>query len=279
MGWPSIVQMILGDGFHPDSGQTPAFIAVASAYKPNISEAPSVAVICKLLLEHGANPKVKNTAGFTALDIAIYTGATRVIDIYVEADCGVGSINAPTGVEQPNGLGNTALMCAAAISHPAALQYLLNEGADPSVKNKRGQVAMDMVGSANNTSSAASTECRAMLNPANPATAYSTQHVGEPWYVANMDRTACKAAVTSGNPGDFLVRDASNGKKMVIVLCGRGHAETANYQIISGDNYMYIVSGVPYRHVSDVLQSMREKDPNGNDGKPLPLGKPALSVR
>lgn len=106
-------------------------------------------------------------------------------------------------------------------------------------------------------------------------TSYSTRHVGEPWYVANMDREECKKAVTSGDPGDFLVRDSSDGKKMVIVLNGRGARETANYQIVPGDNLMYIVGGVPYRHVSEVLQSMRDNDPNGNDGKPLPLGNVA----
>jgi len=106
-------------------------------------------------------------------------------------------------------------------------------------------------------------------------TSYSTRHVGEPWYVANMDREECKKAVTSGDPGDFLVRDSSDGKKMVIVLNGRGAGETANYQIVPGDNHMYIVSGVPYRHVSEVLQSMRDNHPNGNDGKPLPLANVA----
>eukprot|EP00729_Bicosta_minor_P019057 gene19057-5679_t len=104
---------------------------------------------------------------------------------------------------------------------------------------------------------------------------YSTRHISEPWYVAKMSREECKKAVTSGDPGDFLVRDSSDGKKMVIVLCGRGAGETAQYQIVPGDNHMYIVSGVPYRHVSDVLQSMRDNDPNGNDGKPLPLANVA----
>ena len=104
---------------------------------------------------------------------------------------------------------------------------------------------------------------------------YSTRHTTEPWYVAKMGRDDCKRAVTSGDPGDFLVRDSSDGKKMVIVLNGRGPGETANYQIVPGDNYMYIVSGVPYRHVAEVLQSMRDNHPNGNDGKSLPLANVA----
>lgn len=107
------------------------------------------------------------------------------------------------------------------------------------------------------------------------APSYSSRHVGEPWYVAKMSREECEKAVTSGDPGDFLVRDSSDGKKMVIVLNGRGAGETAKYQIVPGDNHMYIVSGVPYRHVSEVLQSMRDNHPNGNDGQPLPLANVA----
>lgn len=111
---------------------------------------------------------------------------------------------------------------------------------------------------------------------ADAPSSYSSRHVGEPWYVAKMSREECKKAVTSGDPGDFLVRDSSDGKKMVIVINGGGGAgEVANYQIVPGDNHMYIVSGVPYRHVSEVLQSMRDNHPNGNDGQPLPLANVA----
>jgi hypothetical protein len=94
---------------------------------------------------------------------------------------------------------------------------------------------------------------------------HSTKHHGEPWYVAAMDRETCKAAVTAGDPGDFLIRDSSDGMKMVIVVGGRGPGETANYQIVPGPDFKYIVSGVPYTHVSEVLASMRSNHPNGND--------------
>jgi hypothetical protein len=104
---------------------------------------------------------------------------------------------------------------------------------------------------------------------------HSTKHHGEPWYVGTMDRETCKKAVTSGDPGDYLIRDSSDGKKMVIVVAGRGPGETANYQVVPGPDFMYIVSGVPYKHVSEVLASMRTNHPNGNDGKPLPLANVA----
>lgn len=180
-------------------------------------------------------------------------------------------------------IGDTALIAAARTKNKRAIALLLDHGADPSFVNSVGKCARDL---APLLVSECELECRALSFDGDgveepeyalvlPSISHSTSHVSEPWYVGKMNRAECKVAVTSGNPGDFLVRDSTDGKKMVIVLCGRGQGETANYQILRGDNHMYIVSGVPYRHVSDVLQSMRDNHPNGNDGKPLPLGKVA----
>lgn len=85
-----------------------------------------------------------------------------------------------------------------------------------------------------------------------------------------MSREECQKAVCSGDPGDFLVRDSTGGSKMVIVL--NDHGSPANYQILRGGGFMHFVPGIPYKHVSDALQPMRQNDPNGNDGRPLPLG-------
>ena len=361
----------------------------------------------------------QKAVGFTVLDVAIYLGYAMSIDVLIEAGVGVSDIDGVIGRDQPNGKGNTALMCAAAITHVKALQHLLGIGADPHIKNKDGKTAANMVGTARHASIDAVAKCKELLRVnsiyaksvikngflrirsakkkilggfswkgrwieinsralviydkpetrneksrirfrnithcqkggafslekvenkftfaltkksgprtffqcdnaedlqdwmsvigaccetddvwagegipsggagrvevqleepeyvlVQPRALHSTSHVGEPWYVGNgkMGREECKKAVTSGDPGDFLVRDSSDGKKMVMVLCDRGQGETANYQILFGDNQMYIVSGVPYRHVADALQSMRDNHPNGNNGKPLPLGKVA----
>jgi hypothetical protein len=107
---------------------------------------------------------------------------------------------------------------------------------------------------------------------------HSTTHHGEPWYVGSMDRETCKAAVTSGGPGDYLIRNSSDGRKMVVVVAGRSPGEVACYQVVPGPDSMYLVSGVPYKHVAEVLSSMRTNHPNGNDGKPLPLANIAKYV-
>jgi hypothetical protein len=53
------------------------------------------------------------------------------------------------------------------------------------------------------------------------ASTYSTTHHGEPWYVGKMDEEACTVAVAYGEPGDYLVRDATDGSGgLVIVVAG-----------------------------------------------------------
>ena len=58
---------------------------------------------------------------------------------------------------------------------------------------------------------------------------HDLSHKTEKWYCGPLPKDACNSAVCSGDPGDFLVRDSSDGKKMVIVI--NDHGSPANYQV------------------------------------------------
>eukprot|EP00039_Didymoeca_costata_P031047 m.32870 g.32870 ORF g.32870 m.32870 type:complete len:988 (+) comp8459_c0_seq1:206-3169(+) len=102
---------------------------------------------------------------------------------------------------------------------------------------------------------------------------HSDAHVGQPWYVGKMKREECQEAVCSGDVGDFLVRDTSDGKNHVIVI--NDHGEPALYQVIKKSDGTYGISGESFVDIEDILEVMRKVPPNGKDGNPLPLGNVA----
>ena len=57
---------------------------------------------------------------------------------------------------------------------------------------------------------------------------HDLSHKTEAWYWEGVSRFECNAAVCASEPGDYLVRDAANGSKMVIVI--NDHGQPANYQ-------------------------------------------------
>ena len=65
--------------------------------------------------------------------------------------------------------------------------------------------------------------------PGGHGSKHDLSHKSERWYCGSLSREDCNAAVCGGDPGDFLVRDSSDGKKMVIVL--NDHGTPANYQV------------------------------------------------
>jgi hypothetical protein len=58
-----------------------------------------------------------------------------------------------------------------------------------------------------------------------------------------MTPEACKEAVCSGDPGDFLVRDSSDGKNMVIVL--NDHGKPANFHVVKTPDFQSVTSTTP----------------------------------
>ena len=87
--------------------------------------------LAKLLIEQGAEV---NKPGWTALHYAATKGHIDIMRLLIEH-------SAYLDAESPNG--TTPLMMAAYYGTPQAVKLLLEEGADPLVKNKLGLSAMD----------------------------------------------------------------------------------------------------------------------------------------
>jgi len=84
------------------------------------------------LLKHGA---LVNQPGWTALHYASLKGHISIMRMLIEN-------GAQIDAESPNE--TTPLMMAAYYGTPAAVKLLLEEGADPSMKNQQGLTALDM---------------------------------------------------------------------------------------------------------------------------------------
>lgn len=88
--------------------------------------------VAKTLIDRGAEV---NRPGWTALHYAATNGHIAMLRMLLEQ-------SAYIDAEAPNG--NTPLMMAARYSSPRAVKLLLEEGADPNVKNYAGQTALDL---------------------------------------------------------------------------------------------------------------------------------------
>ena len=86
----------------------------------------------QLLIEAGASV---NRPNWTPLHYAASKGHTAMMRLLIENDAYVDA-------ESPNG--TTPLMMAAYYSSPNAVKLMLEEGADPLLKNQDGQTALDM---------------------------------------------------------------------------------------------------------------------------------------
>jgi ankyrin repeat protein len=88
--------------------------------------------LANLLIEAGASV---NRPKWTPLHYAASKGHTAMMRLLIENDAYVDA-------ESPNG--TTPLMMAAYYSSPNAVKLMLEEGADPLLKNQDGQTALDM---------------------------------------------------------------------------------------------------------------------------------------
>ena len=130
--------------------------------------------IVELLLSGGADKKVTNIAGVTALDAALIEKHTEMAHLLksgaVKKQAGVASVSytdmnsdlhqaaidgdvskirgllaSGANVNAKNQDGRTALILAAVQRRVDVVQFLLNNGADPNARDKQGDTAMSIV--------------------------------------------------------------------------------------------------------------------------------------
>ena len=156
---PAVVQQLLQRGFDPNTPtpdlQTPLILAIQKGStkvsqvlvnspqlqvnRPNTSDETPLMLaalqqqesLVKRLIQRGADI---NRPGWTPLHYAATKGHVGIIRILLEH-------HAYIDAESPNG--TTPLMMAAYYGTPEATKLLLEEGADPLIKNQQGLTALD----------------------------------------------------------------------------------------------------------------------------------------
>lgn len=106
-----------------DNGLTPLRIAVLCGQSETV----------RYLLENGADPFVKGSYSRNLLHVASYGGQVAIIDEMIKQGLDVNS---------KDGNGDTPLILAAAYGRKNAVKYLLQRGADPSIKGCYGRTAL-----------------------------------------------------------------------------------------------------------------------------------------
>jgi hypothetical protein len=96
------------------------------------------APVARLLLEHGADPNLRNKTGSTPLHDAALNGSKEVIELLLTHKAGINAV-APAD-------GSTPLQYAASMDRLAAVQTLVEHGADVTLKNAKGLTASQLAG-------------------------------------------------------------------------------------------------------------------------------------
>ena len=94
------------------------------------------APITRLLLEHGADPNLRNKTGSTPLHDAALNGNKEVIDLLLAHNANMNAI--------ADADGSTPLHYAASMDRLEAAETLVHHGADVTLKNAKGQTAIQL---------------------------------------------------------------------------------------------------------------------------------------
>lgn len=131
-----------------DNGQNTALICAAQHGHLNVVQT---------LIQHGAKEHLKNSAGFTATQMATKARKLDVENYLIEsrfhAEAQEGNLdyfknfiaknaNKPNALDIKDNQGNTALILAAKGGHTQLVQYLINHNADPRIQIQTLQIAL-----------------------------------------------------------------------------------------------------------------------------------------
>ena len=130
-GWAEAIRRLLNEGaeinWQNSAGWTPLMIAAAEKHLEAV----------ELLLAAKADPNIRNNYGRTALMFAVIYGQNDIVARLLAA-------GANPDLVPFDQSGWTALIAAAARGHARTVQLLLQSGADPNIRARNGQTALEL---------------------------------------------------------------------------------------------------------------------------------------
>ncbi len=137
-GHAETTAVLLESGADPDvqdeEGRTALFWAASQGFAATVN----------VLLEHGASPDIKNDQGMTPLMTAAKSGLQRVVSALLAHQAAVNIREDSEQSHENEGSGMTALAYAVRGGHTDIVGLLLEQGADPMVRNADGRTALDI---------------------------------------------------------------------------------------------------------------------------------------
>lgn len=91
--------------------------------------------LVSFLLKMGANTQSRDSQGLLALHHAAAVGSVSMMDQLLSRD---------PRINEPSNAGNTPLMCAVQFGHARAVRFLMDQGAQTTPKNNKGQSVLEM---------------------------------------------------------------------------------------------------------------------------------------
>ena len=95
------------------------------------------------------------------------------------------------------------------------------------------------------------------------------------WYVGKLKKVVCERWVSSGDTGDFIVRDSS--KKLQCVLCVNDRGKALNFRVVvtEGGNFVLGSSGKEMGSMVDLIAMLKLNPFAGSKGGTFSLVKTA----
>lgn len=175
----------------------------------------------RMLLDAGADPNSPNQDGQTALMLASSLGAVDIAKLLIERGAAVNAVEVFRG--------QTALMWAAAESHPQIVELLLKHHADPNVRAKYDDWPRQMT-----------SEPRAQFRPTGGLTAllYATR---SGCYICAVDLVKAGADVNEPNPdGITPLINAIDNRSYDIAMFLLDHGANPNVWDMTGRTPLYV---------------------------------------